>query len=103
MKPNVAALLAYVVGWITGLIFFIIEKDSQFVKFHAMQSIMFFGGLGVLSFVLMFIPILGWMVVVLLPAVSFIGWIVLMVKAFQGQWFRLPIIGDLAAKQVGIS
>jgi uncharacterized membrane protein len=90
LEENVAALLSYVVGWITGLIFFLIEKDSKFVKFHAMQSIITFGACAILSF----IPFLNWIVWIL----ALILWIVLMVKAYQGQKFKLPGIGDLAEK-----
>jgi len=90
LEENVAALLSYVVGWITGLIFFLIEKDSKFVKFHAMQSIITFGACAILSFV----PFLNWIVWIL----ALILWIVLMVKAYQGQKFKLPGIGDLAEK-----
>ena len=57
IQPNVAALLAYLLGVVSGLIFFLIEKENKFVKFHAMQSIIVSGGLFVVSFVLMFIPI----------------------------------------------
>jgi len=90
LEENVAALLSYVVGWITGLIFFLIEKYSKFVKFHAMQSIITFGACAILSF----IPFLNWIVWIL----ALILWIVLMVKAYQGQKFKLPGIGDLAEK-----
>jgi len=90
MEENVAGLLCYVVGWITGLIFFLIEKDSQFVKFHAMQSIITFGACVILGF----IPVIGWIIWIL----ALVLWILLMVKAYQGQKFKLPLIGDLAEK-----
>ena len=57
MNQNVAGLLCYLAGWITGLIFFLIEKENRFVRFHAMQSIITFGSLTVLFMVLGFIPI----------------------------------------------
>ncbi len=90
LEENVAALLSYVVGWITGLIFFLIEKDSKFVKFHAMQSIITFGAAAILSF----IPFLNFVVWI----IAFILWILLMIKAYQGVKFKLPLIGDLAEK-----
>src|SRR5213078_1778870 len=52
MQPNVAAGLSYVFGWVTGLIFFLVEKQNRFVRFHAMQSILFFGGLTVINIIL---------------------------------------------------
>ena len=59
MDENVAGLLCYLVGWVTGLIFFLIEKENQFVRFHAMQSIVTFGGITVITIILSFIPTLS--------------------------------------------
>ncbi len=90
LEENIAALLSYVVGWITGLIFFLIEKDSKFVKFHAMQSIITFGACSILSF----IPVVNWFIGI----IALVLWILLMVKAYRGEKFKLPFIGDLAEK-----
>jgi len=98
LEENIAGLLCYVLGWITGLIFFLIEKDSKFVKFHAMQSIITFGGILVISLVLQVIPFIGWALGVLLSVLAVVLWIVLMVKAYQGEKFKLPVVGDLAEK-----
>ena len=99
MQPNVAALLSYVAGFITGIIFFVLEKENKFVRFHAMQSILISAALFILQAVLGFIPGVGW---VLMPVVSIVGlilWILLMVKAYQGEKFKLPVVGDIAEKQ----
>ena len=101
MQPNFAALLSYVLGLITGLVFFILEKDNPFVKFHAMQSICFSLGVSVLSFGLMLIPVLGWIALVVLQIAAFVFWVLCMIKAYQGQWYRLPVVGNFAAKQSG--
>jgi len=101
MQPNFAALLSYVLGLVTGVLFFLIEKENKFVKFHAMQSMCFSLAVSVLTFGLMFIPIVGWIAIPIVQLGSFVCWIILMVKAYQGQWFRLPVIGEFAAKQVG--
>jgi uncharacterized membrane protein len=98
LQANVAALLAYLVGFITGIIFFLIEKDNKFVRFHAMQSIVVFGSLFVLQMVLMFIPVIGWMIAPLIGILGLILWIILMIKAYQGELFKLPIAGDIAEK-----
>ncbi len=98
MEQNVAGLLCYVLGWITGLIFFLVEKENKFVRFHAMQSIIVFGGLTVISIVLSVIPILGWIVSTLLWLLAVILWILLMIKAYQNVWYKLPWVGDLAEK-----
>ncbi|MDB5923010.1 MAG: hypothetical protein JWN13_1946 [Betaproteobacteria bacterium] len=100
MNQNVAGLLCYLVGWITGLIFFLIEKDNKFVRFHAMQSIITFGGLTMLFMLLGFIPFLGWLLFPILGIVQLVLWILLMVKAYQGELFKLPVIGDLAEKNI---
>jgi len=106
MQPNVAAGLSYVLGWITGLIFFLMEKQNRFVRFHAMQSILFFGGLSVLGIVLRIIggfdiPFLSLVALCLnglLGLVTLVGWIVLLINGFQGKYFKLPVIGDYAEK-----
>jgi len=100
MNQNIAGLLCYAAGWITGLIFFLIEKENKFVRFHAMQSMMVFGGLTVLFMVLGFIPIVGWMLMPVLAIAQLILWVLLMVKAYQGETFKLPMVGDLAEKNI---
>jgi uncharacterized membrane protein len=107
LDQNVAGLLCYLLGFITGIIFLVLEKNSRFVKFHAMQSIVTFGGLFVLSIlvsvVLAFIPFIG-LLAPLLGLVIWIGgivlWILLMIKAYSGEMYKLPIAGDIAEKQI---
>jgi len=100
MNQNVAGLLCYLAGWITGLVFFLIEKENKFVRFHAMQSIITFGGLTVLFIVLGLIPFAGWIIMPFLGLAQLILWILLMVKAYNGEYFKLPVIGDLAEKNI---
>lgn len=102
LEPNLAGLLCYVLGWVTGLIFFILEKENQLVRFHAMQSIVTFGAITVVSIILSFIPFIGWILGWLLGVLGFILWIILMIKAYQGQRYKLPWAGDFAEKQVGV-
>ena len=114
MAENVASLLCYVLGWVTGLIFYLIDKRPN-VRFHAAQSIVVFGGLHILSFVLgMFFGFsmlaggfggfsLGIMIYWLVSLLSFVLWILLMVKAYQGERFRVPLAADLADKLFGKS
>ena len=111
LDPNVAGGLSYVLGWLTGLIFVFIERD-RFVRFHAFQSIITFGGITViwilmtiLSAILGRIPVidvLWWIVSLLLTFALALGglalWIILMVMEFQGRRFKLPIIGDYAER-----
>jgi uncharacterized membrane protein len=112
IQANVAGLLSYVLGWLTGLIFFLIEKENKFVRFHALQSIITFGGLTVLGIAIsVFVGIFaamgaGFLVPVLslinglLGVLGLILWILLMIKAYQGEKFKLPIAGDIAEKHV---
>jgi uncharacterized membrane protein len=117
LDENVAALLSYVFGWISGLIFFLIEKDSRLVRFHGMQAILFnvmvavvVIAVWIVSLILLLVvsqisDILGtvfglimtllWLVV---SVAILIGWVMCLVKAYQGQFFKLPIIGNFAEK-----
>ncbi len=107
LTENVAGLLCYVLGWVSGVVFFLIEQENKFVRFHAIQSIVTFGSITVVSIalsILGLIPFLGvvfnianWMIGVL----AFVLWIVLMVKAVQGTKYKLPWAGDFAEKRSG--
>lgn len=99
-NENLMGAASYLLGFLTGIIFLIIEKQSSFVRFHAMQSTILFGGVFAANFILGFIPFLGWVVGLLITLVSFILWILLMWKAFQGEMYKVPIVGDLAEKQL---
>lgn len=103
LEPNIAGLLCYVLGWITGLIFFLIEEKDEFVRFHAVQSIVVFGAWSIVAVV--FDNILyaishtaGSIFSSLFGVLAFVLWIVLMIKAYQGKRFKLPVSGDLAEK-----
>lgn len=100
LEPNVAAVLSYVLGFITGIIFLLIEEKNRFVRFHAMQSIFFSGSLLIINIVLSVIPFLGWGISWLISVLAFVVWIVLMIKAYQNERYKLPIIGDLAENQL---
>jgi uncharacterized membrane protein len=100
MTENVEALFSYVFGWITGLVFFILEKENKFVRFHAMQSILYSVALIIVNVVLGVIPVLGWAVLALVNIAGVVLWIILMVRAYQGEKYKLPILGDIAEKQV---
>ena len=119
LDENIAALLTYVFGWVSGLIFFLLEKDSKLVRFHAMQSILLNVFVAVLCFagwivtiVLVLIAsqlpdilgtlvgLLATLVWVILGAGLLIAWILCLVRAYQGKFFKLPIIGNLAEKIV---
>ena len=117
LDENLAALLSYIVGWISGLVFFLIEKDSRLVRFHAMQSILLnvvaaVLGIGIwilaifTGFVVSYISgVLSFLLSLLLGLVGFVvgigilvGVVICLIKAYQGQYFKLPIIGNMAEK-----
>jgi uncharacterized membrane protein len=108
LDENVAGLLSYLLGWLTGIIFLLIDK-RPFVKFHAAQSIVVFGGLTVLRIALgmlfsfggLFAFGIGGMLFLLLGLVGLVLWVLLMVKAYQREKFMLPIIGGIAESIAG--
>lgn len=99
LDENTEGFLCYLFGWVTGLIFLLLEKNSKFVKFHAIQSLVASLALFVLIMGSNLIPG-GFFISMAVGPLTFILWIVLMVKAYKGEWFKLPIVGDIAEKQV---
>ncbi len=102
MEENIEGALCYVLGWVTGIVFYLLEKENKFVRFHAMQSILVFLPLSVIYWIfgwmLWWIPFIGWAISILIGLLMFILWIVLMIKAYQGEMFKLPVVGDMAEK-----
>jgi uncharacterized membrane protein len=117
LDENLAALLSYVAGWISGLIFFLIEKDSRLVRFHAMQSLLLNVAAVVVGIVFWIVAVVSSLVVSYISGVlGFLVWVVMvlvggalgiglfvaaiisLIKAYQGQYFKLPVIGDYAEK-----
>jgi uncharacterized membrane protein len=96
LDENVAGFFCYLLGFITGIVFLMVEKKSSFVKFHAMQSTITFLGLFVISLIFGFIPIIG-LLVYPIWILSLVLWLILMVKALQGERYALPIVGKIAA------
>ena len=101
LTENVAGLLCYVLGWVSGLVFILIEQENKFVRFHAVQSIVVFGAFTIASIILGWIPFIRAFFAWIISVIGFILWIVLMVKAYQGTKFKLPWSGNLAEKWVG--
>jgi len=99
LEENVASLLCYALAWVTGIIFVIVEQKNKVVRFHAMQSIIVFLSLSTIGSIMsaLFGGIFGGMIGLL----GFVLWVVLMVKAYQGGIYKLPIAGDFAEKWAG--
>src|SRR5687767_6573707 len=117
LDENVAALLSYIFGWISGLIFFLMEKDSRLVRFHGMQSIL----LNVTALVIGVVLWVAWVLVAIVLAMMsevlaslvsivfgllifafyiaiLVAWVMCLIKAYQKQYFKLPVIGNFAEK-----
>lgn len=115
LAENVAALLSYVLGWLTGIIFLLIDK-RPFVRFHAAQSLVVFGGLHILRIIMGAIFGFSWMLggpggwagfgmgfvlFGLISLLTLVLWVVLMIKGYQHERFKVPLAGDLAETIIG--
>lgn len=113
LAPNIASLLCYICSPITGIIFLLIEKENKDVRFHAWQSLVFGVAyivliilLEILAFIMgMIASVLGIIIGFFIPIVmlaAFIVWIVCLVKAYQGERWKIPVIGEFSAKKAGV-
>lgn len=96
LDENIASLLCYLGTFITGIIFFVLEKQSPTVKYHAMQSTVTFLGLWILQYVVDFIPFIGWLLNMFISLAMVILWVILMIKAYKNEMLKLPIVSDIA-------
>jgi uncharacterized membrane protein len=100
LDENVAGALAYGLGWITGVALLVTERENRFVRFHAMQSTIVFGGLCALWFVGLSIPPVGSLIsLFVIPPLSATLWLLLLFKAYRGVRFKLPYVGDMAEER----
>lgn len=113
LSPNIASFLCYFCPPITSLLFLFLERDNKDVRFHAWQGTLFGGGwmalvivLEILSHLLgMLVGFLGTLIVLLVPLIwlaSLVIWLMALVKAFRGEQWRIPYLGDIAAKKAGL-
>jgi uncharacterized membrane protein len=100
MDENIESLLCYVGWYITGIIFLVLEKKNRNVKFHAWQSIITSAALIIIAGIFSLIPLIGWFIAWAAGVLSFILWIVLMVKAYNKEKWLVPIIGDIIEKNI---
>jgi len=100
MDERIESLLCYVLVWITGIIFFLIEQDNKKVRFHALQSVALFLPLTLFYILLKLIPYIGGILANIVLIIGLILWIVLMYKAYKGEELKLPIVGEFAEKHL---
>jgi uncharacterized membrane protein len=111
--PRFVAVLAYSLGWFSGLLFTLFTRENRYVRFHALQSLLFFGGINVLDIALLFVgirlhhfvPFVGpvlFLSFLLLNAIAFVGWLVAIVQAYRGVYYRLPLVGDFVARAFNV-
>jgi len=93
IDENIEAALCYVLGFISGVFFLLAEKENKFVKFHAVQSILTTAAFIIIYAAALLFPFVGWIVLILLG-------LVLMYKAYKGEYFKLPFVGDISEKQI---
>ena len=100
LDANVAAALSYLLGWITGAAMLVIERQNRFVRFHALQSTIVFGGLCALWLAGTAIPFVGWVIsFLIIPPLSAVVWLMMLFKAYQGERYKLPVAGDMAERR----
>ncbi|MCX7916926.1 MAG: DUF4870 domain-containing protein [bacterium] len=104
-RDKFLSFIAYLFGWVSGLIIFSTEKKSEYVKFNAMQSIFFSGATMVLFIIITVIsslPFIGKFLSIILYPIAYlfsvVVWIILLVKSIKGEYIKLPLLGDFAEK-----
>jgi uncharacterized membrane protein len=100
LDENIAGMLCYLLWFVSGIALLVIEKDSAFVRFHAMQSTLTFVSLFVLSFVVRIVPLLGDIASAIIWLLWIGVWVLAMLKAFAGERYKLPLVGDLTEQQL---
>lgn len=99
LPDNTEAALCYVFGWLSGLVFLLLVKDNKNIRFHALQSIVLFGGIQLLSIVLG-ISVVGAVLIPFVWLAAFGLWLFLIVKAYQGEKVELPVVSEWVNKQL---
>ena len=108
---SIAAILSYFLGWFSGLLIFLFAGQNRYVRFHALQSLLFFGIINVLDIAIISFESIRWLRIpfpyisgfgvlffILINVVACIGWLVGIISAARGRYYRLPFVGDLAAR-----
>lgn len=107
MSQNVAAAVSYIFGTVVGAVFFFIEKQNRFVRFHAVQSFILCTSLIVINIIFNILSSAGGILALSFGCLSgivgiaaFVAWLICIINAAQNKYFKLPVIGDYAEKFV---
>lgn len=106
---SVAAILSYAGGWFTGLLFFLFAGQNRYVRFHALQSLLFFGAINLLDIVLInlgmfghehfrYIMAMALFAFFLLNIIAFFGWVIGMIQAARGKYYKMPFVGNFVER-----
>jgi uncharacterized membrane protein len=100
LPTNIASVLAYAFGAVSGIALLMLEREDRVVRFHAWQSTLTFIGALLLSMLLTSFPVFGWLLNLAFTAGIIAVWVLLMFKAFIGEQFKLPYVGEIAERQI---
>ena len=100
LSENVAGALCYAGFFFSGIIILVMEKENRFVRFHALQSTLWFMVLGVASTVAGWLPIIRGPLGSLIWLVTVLSWLFLIYNAFMGKQYKIPMIGDTVEAQI---
>jgi len=106
---SVAAILSYAGGWFTGLLFFLFAGQNRYVRFHALQSLIFFGAINLLDIALLnlgmfghehfrYIMAIALFAFFLLNIIAFLGWVIGMIQAARGRYYKMPFVGNFVER-----
>lgn len=98
LDENIGGMLCYI--FIVGLVFLFIEKENRFIRFHALQAVFLGVFLLLVNIILSFIPVIGWLFSLLMGPVILFLVVFMMFQAYKGKYYKLPILGDMAEKQL---
>lgn len=96
LDENIEGALCYLIGFVTGIVLYVLDQENKFVKFHAAQSIATFLPLFIIGMIISAIPYIGGALSSLLWLLEICLWFILMFKAYQHEKFKLPLVGDIA-------
>ena len=100
LSENLASLLCYALLFFSGIVVLVLERENKAVRFHALQSTLWFGLLAIAGFILGMVPLLGGLLSWIIGTATLVSWLLLMALAFTGKKVKVPIIGDVVEAQV---